>query len=111
MLLDCDLRSQQRVMPSHRALIPWPLARAERRVRAQSAARRGHGARYSPAHLPRAVREMRAAGMLGRAGTPPSGDFLRSLMPPRRLQMSGLELSRTMRFLCCDETSRACADR
>jgi len=51
-LLDSNLRSQQRAMPSHRALIPWPLARAERRVRAQSAARRGHGARYSPAHLP-----------------------------------------------------------
>ena len=31
-LLDSDLRSQQRVMPSHRALIPWPLASAERRV-------------------------------------------------------------------------------
>ena len=31
-LLDSDLRSQQRVMPSHRALIPWPLARVERRV-------------------------------------------------------------------------------
>ena len=81
MLLDSDLRSQQRVMPSHRALIPWPLARAERRVRAQSAARRGHGARYSPAHLPRAARVMCAAGMLGRAGTHPSGDSSAACCP------------------------------